>query len=173
MIKCNLAVLLAERNIKISDLARKTGISRTTITALFYNQSKGIQFDTFDTLCTFLKVTPNDLFTQELFEYDFMVEDTKNAEQPYDVCFSIKAEIKYKSETITESFDCQVDIDENSFGIIEGVVLYPKYTPKIIEIVKSLPISFKLSMETELAECIKAELALSYEISEDVEMFIR
>ena len=61
MIHCNLATLLAQRNLKISKVFQDTGISRTTLTALAYNHAQGIQFDTLNTLCTYLKVSPTDL----------------------------------------------------------------------------------------------------------------
>ena len=63
MIRCNLAVLLAERGLKISKVAVLTGISRTTLTSLAHNHSQGIQFDTLNSLCNFLKVEPNELLT--------------------------------------------------------------------------------------------------------------
>ena len=61
MIHCNLATLLAQRNLKISKVYQDTGISRTTLTALAYNHAQGIQFETLNTLCTYLKVSPTDL----------------------------------------------------------------------------------------------------------------
>ena len=61
MIHCNLATLLAQRNLKISKVFQDTGISRTTLTALAYNHAQGIQFDTLNTLCTYLNVTAEDL----------------------------------------------------------------------------------------------------------------
>lgn len=62
MIKCRLRVLLAERDLKITQVAKDTGISRTTLTALTYNRCKGVQFDTMNKLCNYLKVSPGDLF---------------------------------------------------------------------------------------------------------------
>lgn len=61
MIQCNLAVLLAERQFKITRVAIETGISRTTLTSLAGNNSQGVQFDTIDTLCLYLNVSPSDL----------------------------------------------------------------------------------------------------------------
>ncbi|WP_289141557.1 helix-turn-helix transcriptional regulator [uncultured Brevibacillus sp.] len=76
MIKCNLAVILAERGIKITDLANVTGISRTTLTALYYNQGKGIQFDTLDKLCNFLDVAPGQLLLHIQYNVDVkMIEE--------------------------------------------------------------------------------------------------
>ncbi|PNQ78904.1 helix-turn-helix transcriptional regulator [Paenibacillus sp. F4] len=63
MIKCNLAVLLAERGINISELSERTGLSRNTLSALQNNTGKGIQFETMDAICKLLDVTPCELFT--------------------------------------------------------------------------------------------------------------
>ncbi|GIO03022.1 hypothetical protein J5TS2_36900 [Brevibacillus halotolerans] len=64
MIKCNLAVLMAERGLKIVDVAKATGISKTTLGALFHNSGKGVQFETLSTLCDFLGVGVGDLLTK-------------------------------------------------------------------------------------------------------------
>lgn len=63
MVRCNLSVLLAERNLKITKVCKDTGISRTTLTYLANNYSKGIQYDTLNTLCTYLQVTPGELIS--------------------------------------------------------------------------------------------------------------
>lgn len=63
MIRCNLSILLAERNLKISKVATLTGISRTTLTSLTNNYSQGIQFDTINTLCNFLNVGPEQIIS--------------------------------------------------------------------------------------------------------------
>lgn len=68
MLKCNLAVLLAERKLKISKVSADTGISRTTLTALSSNQSQGIQFDTLNALCSYLRITPAEFFCYAPFE---------------------------------------------------------------------------------------------------------
>lgn len=63
MVRCNLSVLLAERNLKITKVCKDTGISRTTLTYLANNYSKGIQYDTLNTLCTYLNVSPRELIS--------------------------------------------------------------------------------------------------------------
>lgn len=68
MIKCNLAAILAQRNIKITEVADIMKISRTTLTALVYNTGKGIQFDTMDKLCDFLDIGPGELFSYSELE---------------------------------------------------------------------------------------------------------
>jgi len=66
MIKCNLKILLAKRNLKITKVSNDTGISRTTLTSLASNYAKGIHFDTLENLCNYLKISPNDLFTTDM-----------------------------------------------------------------------------------------------------------
>lgn len=63
MIRSNLAILLAERNLKITKVSADTGISRTTLTALCNHYSKGIQFDTLNELCLYLDIAVADLIT--------------------------------------------------------------------------------------------------------------
>lgn len=64
----NLAVLLAERHLTISKVSEDTHLSRTTLTALTGGSAKGIQFETLNTLCQYLKVTPGELFTYRPFD---------------------------------------------------------------------------------------------------------
>jgi len=71
MIRNNLAVLLAQKQIKISRMALDTGLSRTTLTALSQNDSKRIDNDTLNTILMYLEIKPNDFFN--FFAYDFIV----------------------------------------------------------------------------------------------------
>lgn len=71
MISTNLKILLAERNLTISKVCEDTGISRTTLTALCSNKSKGIQFDTLDTLCNYLNVFPENILTFSPYKLTF------------------------------------------------------------------------------------------------------
>ena len=64
----NLSVLLAERRLTLSKVSEDTRISRTTLTALSGRGAKGIQFETLNTLCQYLKVTPNELFLYRPFD---------------------------------------------------------------------------------------------------------
>lgn len=62
MIECRLRVILAEKNLKISKVAADTGISRTTLHALSGNYGQGVQYDTLNKLCEYLRITPGDLY---------------------------------------------------------------------------------------------------------------
>ena len=57
MIKNNFNTLMAERQLKITRVSNDTGISRTTLTALSQEMSKGVQLDTLNTLCTYFNIS--------------------------------------------------------------------------------------------------------------------
>lgn len=64
MIKSNLAVLMAQREMNISNLSKETGISRNTISSLYNNEAKGIQFETLNKLCDYFEVDVNDIISK-------------------------------------------------------------------------------------------------------------
>ncbi len=57
--------LLGARRIKISDVAQGTGISRTTLTKLYYNNGEGIHYSVLEKLCNFLGCNVDDIFCME------------------------------------------------------------------------------------------------------------
>lgn len=61
MIISNLSSILGQKKIKISQVIKDTKISRPTLTALYYDTSKGINFHTLNALCEYLKVSINEL----------------------------------------------------------------------------------------------------------------
>ena len=61
MIISNLAVLLAERKLKVADLVRSTGINKSTLHKLYNDESVRIDFETIDKICTTLEVEVGDL----------------------------------------------------------------------------------------------------------------
>lgn len=61
MIISNLAVLLAERKLKVADLVRSTGINKSTLHKLYNDESVRIDFETIDKICTALEVEVGDL----------------------------------------------------------------------------------------------------------------
>lgn len=56
MIRCHFARLLGERKLKISDVARDTGLNRGTLTRLYYETAERIELDVLDTLCDYFKI---------------------------------------------------------------------------------------------------------------------
>ena len=61
MIISNLAVLLAERKLKVADLVRSTGINKSTLYKLYNDESVRIDFETIDKICIALDVEVGDL----------------------------------------------------------------------------------------------------------------
>lgn len=56
--------LLGERLLKVSDVYRGTGISKTTLTDIYYQRSTNVQLETLQKICDFLQVP-----LSELIEY--------------------------------------------------------------------------------------------------------
>lgn len=65
MIKCHLSRLMGERKLKISDVARDTGLHRNTVTLLYQETATRVDLDAMDSLCKYFGVTVG-----ELFEFD-------------------------------------------------------------------------------------------------------
>lgn len=56
MIRCHFARLLGERKLKISDVARDTGINRGTLTRLYYETAERIDLEVLDQLCEYFSI---------------------------------------------------------------------------------------------------------------------
>lgn len=63
MIINNFSEILGRKKLKITTVSKETGITRPTLTSLYYGSSKGISFDVLNKLCDFLDISPSDLFT--------------------------------------------------------------------------------------------------------------
>jgi putative transcriptional regulator len=62
VIKCHLSKLMGERKLKISDVARDTGLHRNTITLLYQETATRVDLEAIDALCSYFKVPLGDLF---------------------------------------------------------------------------------------------------------------
>ncbi|MBK5238844.1 MAG: helix-turn-helix transcriptional regulator [Actinomycetales bacterium] len=56
MISCHFARLLGERKLKISDVARDTGINRGTLTRLYYETAERVELEVLDQLCDYFGI---------------------------------------------------------------------------------------------------------------------
>lgn len=65
MIKCHLARMMGERKLKIMDVARDTGLNRNTITLLYKETAKRVDFETLDTLCDYFDCGVGDLLEKK------------------------------------------------------------------------------------------------------------
>ncbi|MCW6667532.1 helix-turn-helix transcriptional regulator [Aerococcaceae bacterium NML190938] len=77
MIRCNLNTLLAERGLKMSKVINDTKVTRPTLTAIVQNNGKGIQFETLNTLCNYLNVTPCEFFSHIPYDFEYSIGDYK------------------------------------------------------------------------------------------------
>ena len=62
MIKCHLSRLMGERKLKISDVARDTGLHRNTVTLLYQETSARVDIEAMDKLCKYFCVGVGELF---------------------------------------------------------------------------------------------------------------
>jgi len=62
MIVNRLPFVLKQRGLSIRELSRLTGITYTTIRAVYHGQRRSIQIDVMDALCRVLDIQPADIF---------------------------------------------------------------------------------------------------------------
>lgn len=62
MIKCHLSKMMGEHKLRITDVARQTGLHRNTITLLYSEQAKRVDLDAMDRLCELFECQVGDLF---------------------------------------------------------------------------------------------------------------
>lgn len=64
-IRVRLEELLAERDMSLVELSRRTGISTVNLSSLKNHHGKAIRFTTLDALCAALDCEPGDLIARE------------------------------------------------------------------------------------------------------------
>ena len=185
MVRCNLSILLAERRLKITKVSNDTGISRTTLTYLANNYSKGIQYDTLNTLCNYLKIMPNQLISYIPIDIDISyVHLTDDEEQN----LSIEVNITYEDKNVTcglygyaelsfpDSDNPDYAVEENRYKPC-AVDIYvapwdiesnPFFKDEILFTIAAfhrLPITFLKDIEREIIDEIVNELDYKYNLS--------
>ncbi len=65
MIKCRLSILMGERKLRVADVARETGLSRSTVTSLYKETAERVDLNSIDALCEFLDCEVGELFVRE------------------------------------------------------------------------------------------------------------
>lgn len=68
MIRCHFARLLGERKLKISDVARDTGINRGTLTRLYYETTERVELEVLDQLCGYFGIDLPELLERQVTE---------------------------------------------------------------------------------------------------------
>lgn len=123
MIRNKLSDLMGERRLKISKLSLETGIARSTLTPIYYNQSEMIKLDTINKLCIHFGISVCDFFENNNFDFEFSIvedefpgygqmwirEDYDNEEfnLNFNINFSIYIKINEKSKSEVIEVDCQ------------------------------------------------------------------
>nr|WP_300184064.1 helix-turn-helix transcriptional regulator [uncultured Agathobaculum sp.] len=58
-----LSTIMGEKRLKISTISRDTGISRATLTSLYYDRNSAVSLQTLGTLCAYLGCEVGDLIS--------------------------------------------------------------------------------------------------------------
>ena len=61
MIRCNLSVLMGREKLRISDVANRTGLNRSTVTALYNETATRVDLSAIESLCKVFHCTVGDL----------------------------------------------------------------------------------------------------------------
>ena len=62
MLKCHLSKIMGEKRLKISDVAKETGINRGTVTRLYNETATRVDLEVIDNLCAYLQIGVGELF---------------------------------------------------------------------------------------------------------------
>lgn len=60
--KNNISKIFGERLLTIREVAEASGISKSTLTLIYYRKTKGIRFETVEKLCNYLQLPMSELF---------------------------------------------------------------------------------------------------------------
>ena len=163
MIRCNLAILLAERGLKITKVSNDTGISRTTLTSLSNNYSQGIQLETLNTLCMYLKIKPEQLLS--FVPLNLKIQHVSNLNRYEDFQqFEIEFEIEYNGRkhncglcaTVEFfNFNSEVNID---IGLFDEDDETNEENAIIKNTISKLPQPFLIDFQNDLIKQILFEL---------------
>nr|WP_041395315.1 helix-turn-helix transcriptional regulator [Photobacterium profundum] len=66
MLKCHLSRIMGEKRLKISDVARDTGVNRGTVTRLYNETATRVELEVIDKLCEYLNVEVGELFERNI-----------------------------------------------------------------------------------------------------------
>lgn len=166
MIRSNFSVILAENNLKITKVAHDTGISRTTLTALAQNDCKGVQFDTVNTLCMYLDITPSQLIDYmpiDIRNIQYFNENTDNQSIPDDILGTVYFDlVKGKYTKYSCNFEVTCDIMHSDASAFSNTVIYMLYvlksndseTDEALKVLEHLPRPFLLDLSEHLSNTV-------------------
>jgi len=62
MIKCHLSTLMGQHKLKVADIARETGLNRSTVSALYKETASRVDLEAVEKLCRLFNCRVGDLF---------------------------------------------------------------------------------------------------------------
>ena len=146
MLRCNLAILLAERGLKMSDVFSATRIGQANLRALYHNRGVGVQYGTIDKLCSFLHVTPGELYTFCDFSYDIMEVVTEMDKLQATVFVQVEAQPLKSHASVTWSTNDSL------------LRVYITYDKALYALLQTIPTTFRQVLDTDLANRIPVDV---------------
>ena len=167
MIRRNLAVLLAQRSLKITKVSKDTHISRTTLTAICQNECKGIQFDTLNLLCEYLNVSPSEIlefYPLDISEINIQTNEIISINDSFPIeSFTVSFSLKYNKSTISCSIDGKIEHDAMEIPngtLYPANIIFKKFNEKTVDIelitkiINNLPANILTTLENTLSSNI-------------------
>ena len=146
MLRCNLAILLAERGLKMTDVFRATKIGLANLRALYHNRGVGVQYATIDKLCSFLHVTPGELYTFCDFSYDIMEVVPDNDKLQATVFVQIETQpLKSHASVTWSTNDSQLRV-------------HITYDKALYDLLSTIPMTFRQVLDSDLANRIPVDV---------------
>ncbi|OEK55459.1 hypothetical protein ASS95_01495 [Staphylococcus equorum] len=103
MIHFNLKKHLKEKDITISELSEKTGISRNSLGLLINGKSRGIQFDTLEKIARVIDIKIEDLFLMSFDNVDIVASNMEIRDSDLGKNYNASYDMK--------NLNCYIDID--------------------------------------------------------------
>ena len=175
MIISNLKAILAKKNISATSLAKKSGVSRTSINQLVNNISGGIQFETINKICSVLNIGLNDLISYAPFDINIEVRNPSFNDDNLYIEFELHITKNNGfpplfSETFTHIFFLNVTYKKSadlmpffqiSFERKEDILLYQ-------ELMANAPLEVNASIIEKLEDNLKASIQTVYDGDFDI-----
>ncbi len=147
MLRCNLAILLAERGLKMTDVFRATKIGLANLRALYHNRGAGVQYGTIDKLCAFLHVTPGELYTFCDFSYDIMEVVPDNDKLQATVFVQVEAQpLKSHASVTWTTNDAQLRV-------------HITYDKALYALLSTIPTAFRQVLDSDLARRVPLDVS--------------
>ena len=105
MITSRLSEILGRKRIKMSELARKAGITKNTVLNLYHGRSTRIEFEVLNKICNILECTPSDI-----------LHHTPDLDTPHLEAGGFGAPIPSMDEVIKVDEDRYIDTNGNKFS---------------------------------------------------------